>query len=90
MATTSIEQSTRAYETWLRRRLDGEIVEDDLRKKHEKMAEGAFAFLRATYWRWAETILDICPELARAPAVLAVGDIRIGEPLRALPGATAR
>ena len=41
------------------------------------MAKGAFPFLRATYWRWAETILDVCPELADAPPVLAVGDIHL-------------
>ena len=41
------------------------------------MAKGAFQFLRATYWRWAETIHDVCPELADAPQVLAVGDIHL-------------
>jgi hypothetical protein len=49
----------------------------DLARKHDKMKESAFVFLRATYWRWAETILEICPELAGAPAVLAVGDIHL-------------
>ena len=39
------------------------------------MAEDAFQFLRATYWRWAETIYEVCPELKGAPDVLAVGDI---------------
>jgi len=41
------------------------------------MGENAFAYLRATYWRWAETILDVCPDLANAPAALAVGDIHL-------------
>ena len=39
--------------------------------------DGPFAFLRATYWRWAETVLEICPQLASAPSVLAVGDIHL-------------
>ena len=41
------------------------------------MRESAFAFLRGNYWRWAETILDVCPDLADAPAVLAVGDTHL-------------
>lgn len=65
------------YERWLSDALGGEIVPADLRAKHDKMSSGAFPFLRATYWRWAETILDICPKLANAPQVLAVGDIHL-------------
>ena len=34
-------------------------------------------FLRGTYWRWAETILEVCPDLADAADVLAVGDIHL-------------
>src|SRR5262249_56299928 len=41
------------------------------------MAIDPFRFLRATYWRWAETILQICPKLRDAPQVLAVGDIHL-------------
>ncbi len=73
----SILQSTESYETWLRTALPGEIVEADLALKHQKMKSGSFAFLRATYWRWAETILDLCPELASAPEVLAIGDTHL-------------
>jgi hypothetical protein len=73
----NIVQSTREYERWLKAQLDGDIVVADLRRKHEKMREGPLPFLRATYWRWAETILDLCPELKTAPRVLAVGDIHI-------------
>jgi uncharacterized protein (DUF2252 family) len=72
---TSIQQSTRRYETWLREQLEGNLVKQDLARKHGKMKESAFSFLRAAYWRWAETILDVCPELADAKAVLGVGDI---------------
>lgn len=71
---TSIQQSTRRYETRLREQLKGDLVMRDLARKHD-MKERAFSFLRATYWRWAETILDVCPDLADAKTVLAVGDI---------------
>ena len=63
-----IRAANRDYERWLAGELRGGIVEADLKKKHKKMRESAFAFLRATYWRWAETILDVCPDLADAPA----------------------
>jgi hypothetical protein len=39
--------------------------------------EGAFPFLRATYWRWAERIPAIAGDLAAAPRVLAVGDVHL-------------
>jgi hypothetical protein len=74
---TPFKQSNAAYESWLRQQLKGDIVERDLRKKRKRMKDGPFPFLRATYWRWAETILDICPELTNSPQVLAVGDIHL-------------
>ncbi len=74
---TSIRQSTHQYETWLREQLKGDLEKSAISKKHQKMGESAFAFLRATYWRWSETILEVCPDLASAPAVVAVGDIHI-------------
>jgi uncharacterized protein (DUF2252 family) len=77
MAKTEIQKANAAYESWLREQLPGEVVDKDLDAKHEKMSEGPFTFLRATYWRWAETILAICPELSEAPQVLAVGDIHL-------------
>ena len=60
---TDIRQSTARYEDWLRAQLAGDVVKKDLERKHEKMRESPFAFLRATYWRWAETVLEICPDL---------------------------
>lgn len=74
---TSIRQSTLNYESWLREQLKGDLDKAAIAKKHKKMEESAFAFLRATYWRWAESILEVCPDLAGAPAVLAVGDIHV-------------
>jgi hypothetical protein len=71
----TIKDSARRYEAWLSAQLGGDIVRKDIARKHEKMRESPFTFLRATYWRWAETILDICPDLATATPVLGVGDI---------------
>ncbi len=72
-----IRAANRDYERWLARQLHGEVIDGDLDRKHKKMGESAFGFLRATYWRWAETILNVCPDLANAPPVLAVGDIHL-------------
>jgi hypothetical protein len=77
-----IKQSVTAYESWLRTQLAGEVVDGDLAVKHERMCEGPFPFLRATYWRWAEEILALCkdlgpPSIAAAPSVLAVGDTHL-------------
>ena len=76
----SMQKSTDDYEAWLRSELGGQLVEKDIRKKRKKMAKPeAFPFFRATYWRWAERIFDICPrkELENVPHVLAVGDIHV-------------
>src|SRR5215831_14231198 len=73
----NIIESTDAFETWLRKQLKGELVEKDLNEKYDRMCENPFPFLRATYYRWAETILTECPKLAEAPEVVAVGDIHL-------------
>ena len=36
-----------------------------------------FPFFRATYYRWAQLWPQICPELAKAPRVLTVGDFHL-------------
>lgn len=74
---TTILQSTKAYEAWLRAQLGADLVEADLDRKHRKMKSGGFAFLRASYWRWAEIVLDLCADLATGPAVLAIGDTHL-------------
>lgn len=74
---TTISQSVRNFETWLAGELGADLVKDDLKEKHGRMRSDDFVFLRATYWRWCEIILDICPELGRAPAVLAIGDAHL-------------
>jgi hypothetical protein len=73
----NIRESAEKYERWLDAELGGELVRADIKKKHRRMCEDAFPFLRATYWRWAEKILKVCPDLRVAPEVLAVGDIHV-------------
>ncbi|RUM27376.1 DUF2252 domain-containing protein [Rhizobium vallis] len=74
---TTISQSVLEYENWLADQLGDDLVKEDLREKHEKMRSNDFVFLRATYWRWSETILEICPDLGEAPEVLAIGDTHL-------------
>ena len=74
---TTIKASAQAYENWLREQIGRDFVEADLCEKHRKMRESPFAFLRATYWRWCEVILDVCPDLSDAPPVLAIGDTHL-------------
>jgi hypothetical protein len=67
--------ATNDYERWLHKRLD--VVEPDLQQKHEDMAGSLFAFLRATFYRWVPLWLEVCPDLAETPTVLAVGDLHV-------------
>jgi hypothetical protein len=71
----NIQQATRQYEAWLA----GHVrpIKSDLDAKHELMAQDAFSFLRATFYRWMQLFPALCPELASAPTVLAVGDLHV-------------
>jgi uncharacterized protein (DUF2252 family) len=71
----NIVKATRQFEEWLGRRTD--IVQPDLELKHKSMKETVFPFLRATFYRWAQIWPSVCPELAKAPQVLAVGDLHV-------------
>jgi len=71
----NIQQATRAYESWLSGRMP--LISADLKVKHARMRESIFAFLRATFYRWVELWPQVCPELQRAPTVLAVGDLHV-------------
>ena len=71
----NVVKATRKYEAWLGEHL--QIVEKDLQLKHERMAESAFSFLRATFYRWQQIFPDVCPELQRAPRLLSVGDLHV-------------
>jgi hypothetical protein len=75
--TLDILKSTLGYEAYLQAELGHEVVAEGLAEKRAEMKRGPFPFLRATYWRWAEIVLEIAPELAAAPSVLAVGDIHL-------------
>jgi hypothetical protein len=52
-------------------------VRGDLTLKHRMMASSVFPFLRSTFYRWAQLWPVVCPELSRAPQVLAVGDLHV-------------
>lgn len=71
----NIVKATRQFEDWLARRTP--IVKKDLRLKHRDMKTAEFPFFRATYYRWAQLWPKVCPELARGPEVLAVGDLHV-------------
>ncbi|HLH20049.1 MAG TPA: DUF2252 family protein [Bryobacteraceae bacterium] len=71
----NIVRATQRYEAWLGKHLT--LIERDLEAKHEAMRSAAFPFLRATYYRWAQTWQKTCGPAARAPRVLAVGDLHV-------------
>lgn len=70
-----IAKATARYEAWLARHLT--ILEEDLKLKHEAMRSAPFPFLRATFYRWAQVWPEVCADAARAPKVLAVGDLHV-------------
>ncbi len=71
----NIHEAVADYERWLGGRLP--LIAADLDLKHRRMREGAFPFLRATYFRWAQRWPATCPDLLDAPVVLAVGDLHV-------------
>jgi len=71
----NIVKATRYFEEWLGRHTA--LVKSNLRLKHLRMAESPFPFFRATFYRWMQLWPEICPELAKAPRVLAVGDLHV-------------
>jgi uncharacterized protein (DUF2252 family) len=76
----SIVAATADLERWKSRQIS--IVRSDLFLKHRMMAEAVFPFLRSTFYRWAQLWPIVCPELARGPQVLAVGDLHVARPGR--------
>jgi hypothetical protein len=74
-ATSDIATATRRYEAWIARQTLP--VSGDLALKHARMATTPFRFLRATFYRWAQRWPVVCPVLAEAPHLLAVGDLHI-------------
>ncbi len=70
-----IDKSTEKYDAWLGERLP--LIAADLDRKHALMREGLFPFLRATFYRWAQTLPEVCPDLMSGAVVLAVGDLHV-------------
>ena len=66
--------ATRAYEDWLGDEL--EVVSKDLDRKHKRMRESPFVFLRGSYYRWLQRIDALAPELA-GPPLACVGDLHV-------------
>ena len=71
----TIIESTRAYEAWMSARIA--VIPGDIRRKHQAMTQAPFPFLRATFYRWAQIWHEVCPGLAEAPQLLAVGDLHV-------------
>jgi uncharacterized protein (DUF2252 family) len=71
----NVVKATRHFEDWLSHRTH--LVQKDVHLKHVSMAAGVFPFLRATYYRWAQLWPKVCSDLAKAPRVLAVGDLHV-------------
>ncbi len=71
----TIVASTKEFEIWLSGQT--RMVRPDLAYKHDQMAISAFAFLRATFYRWSERWPHGCPDAARTPTVLSVGDLHV-------------
>jgi len=71
----NVVKATRQFEDWMAKRTN--IDRKDLRLKHSAMKANVFMFFRATYYRWAQLWPQVCSDLAKAPRVLAVGDLHI-------------
>ena len=70
-----IVEATRRYEKWLGGFMP--LVATDLRRKHQRMTETPFLFMRATFYRWCQ-LWKALPAIERAGrAVLAVGDLHV-------------
>ena len=67
--------ATEKYEAWLGERLP--LIHQDVERKHALMEESPFPFLRATFYRWAQTWPQVSPASANALEVLGVGDLHV-------------
>src|SRR6476619_2331936 len=71
----AIITATIDYEQWVKKHVA--VADADLQRKHEEMTGSLFAFLRATFYRWASLWPEVCPDLVKTPRVLAVGDLHV-------------
>lgn len=69
------KKATESYEAWLSKHT--RIIEADLVLKHQQMSADLFSFMRATFYRWVELWAEFCADLAKAPVVLADGDLHV-------------
>src|SRR6202165_3610243 len=69
------KKATESYEAWLAKRT--RIIEADLVVKQQQMSADICSFMRATFYRWVELWTEVCADLAKAPLVLAVGDLHV-------------
>src|ERR1700733_7373263 len=67
--------ATRDFEKWVSGHTH--VVKSQFSDKRKQMAESPIQFLRGTFYRWTQLFPEICPELRKAPVVLAVGDLHI-------------
>ena len=70
-----VVKATARFEHWFSSQAT--VVKSDLRLKHQRMGEAVFLFFRATFYRWAQLWPEVCPDLAKAPRILAVGDLHV-------------
>src|ERR1700719_777044 len=75
MSTNDVIRATRDFERWVAKQIP--LVRRDVALKHQHMAESPFAFFRATFYRWLQQWHKHCDDLAKAPSVLAIGDLHI-------------
>jgi Uncharacterized protein conserved in bacteria (DUF2252) len=74
-ALPNMVECTAAFEKWAARHVN--LIRTDVDRKHLLMASAPFPFFRATFYRWAQWWPILCPDLAGAPQVLAVGDLHV-------------
>ncbi len=68
-------RATAEFEKWASRHV--KLIPSEVKLKHRNMALSVFPFFRASFYRWAQWWPIACPELSRAPQVLAVGDLHV-------------
>jgi hypothetical protein len=71
----NIFKATLDFEHWLGQRIP--LVRQDIALKHTYMAQAPFAFFRATFYRWVQQWPELCSDAAKAPALLAIGDLHV-------------
>src|SRR5262245_9225634 len=71
----AFRKAATGYEKWLSNYCD--LDREALDAKKKKMGRSAFAFLRATFFRWPHYLGAVDPRILKVPVVLCVGDIHL-------------